>query len=102
MRLGYITGEEQPLDFRQGLARSLHDRVVRSTGPQRLFVELNVLHAGATNDHRAQPAIADRKRAIPFGGRLAEPDGEGRGLGYVQIVYGTRQLRDDRQSVTDV
>ena len=71
-----VAGEQQALDFRQRAMGSDHHRVVGAAGPEGFFVELDDLVAGATEYHRAEAAIPDRKGLVPVFGGLPVPEAE--------------------------
>ena len=58
---------QQTPDLGQRVLRVRIDRVVRAACPQRVFVELQPFMHDAAEHHRAEPPIADRKRANPLG-----------------------------------
>ena len=74
VRPGHVAGEEEAADLGEGGAGALAHRIVRPAGPERLFVELDLFLGAAAEDHGADPAVADRQGAIPFGGRIAVPE----------------------------
>ncbi|TWG89775.1 hypothetical protein L599_000400000860 [Luteimonas sp. J16] len=74
--LGVAAGEQQAAHPRQCLAHALGRRVVRAAGVQGVVVELDPLIPGATPDHGAQRAVAQRQRLDPLGGGARVPEAE--------------------------
>ena len=77
-------GKDQRAHLRQRRQRLRIGGVVRTTGIQRVFVELQTLVGDAAPHHRAQPTVADRQGLHPFISRLAIPQVQG-------IVRGDRR-----------
>jgi hypothetical protein len=59
-RIAVLCRREQLPNFGQRRASFGIHRVVRSTCPQRVFIELHVLVHNSTENHRAKPAVSDR------------------------------------------
>ena len=49
-------------------------RIIRAAGPQRVFVELYAFFFQSAENHRPQPAVADRQGFDPLRGRIAIPE----------------------------
>ncbi len=65
--------KKQLADFRQMRQGFGIVVVVRRTGPERLFVQLNLFDAGLAIDHRTQLAVSQRERLGPDCGRIFIP-----------------------------
>ena len=62
--------ENPPPGLRKQILHPGLQPIVRSTGPERVLVQLQALHRGAAVDHRAETSVADRQRLVPVrGGR---------------------------------
>ncbi len=77
IRLAILAREDQPPRFgQQGRGAGIVG-LIRTTCPERSFVELNPLAVNAAEDHSAQPAITDGQGLRPLRGRAAIPDRQG-------------------------
>ena len=72
--------ENQPSHFGQRFPGGRIDVVVRASGPDRLFVELQLLASAAPVYHNAQAAVAQRKRLFPAGSGSVVPKGQRPGI----------------------
>ena len=72
--------ENQPSHFGQRFPGGRIDVVVRTSGPDRLFVELQLLASAAPVYHNAQAAVAQRKRLFPAGSGSVVPKGQRPGI----------------------
>ena len=69
--LALLALEEEAADLGQELHGSLVGVVVRLAGPDGVLVDLESLLGRPAEDHRAEPAVADRQRLVPaHGGRV--------------------------------
>src|SRR5258708_1002155 len=58
--------KDELLNFRQRLVAAFHYGGIWTAGPIGIFVELNLLLVGPAEDHRAEPAVADRQCVLPL------------------------------------
>jgi hypothetical protein len=68
---------EELADLRDDRAGAGAHVVVRLAAPERVFVELDAFARGATEDHRAEAAAAERESFVPFCGGPGEPEDGG-------------------------
>jgi hypothetical protein len=73
VRLAVLPGEDQSPGDRQRVERLRICGIVRSAGPQCVFVELKTFVLDAAEHHAREPAVPDRQRFDPFVRRLAIP-----------------------------
>src|SRR5215470_10022099 len=72
-----FAGPEEFADLGQEFGRTGMLIFVRFAGPESVLVELEMFVRDASEDHRAEPAIADGKSVCPFFGGLFVPEGKG-------------------------
>jgi hypothetical protein len=58
--------EDEPLNLAEMLVCVGIGWAIRSSGPERVFVELNALASGAAKDHSSEPTIPDWKGFLPY------------------------------------
>ncbi len=51
-------------------------RLTQGSGPESIFIELNLLGCRASEDHGPEPAVANRQRFGPLAGGLIVPQFE--------------------------
>ena len=74
LSLGLLPFGQQLADFGQVLRGPGPGVGARPSGPERGFVELNVLLPHPAENHAAQPAVADGQRVGPLRGGLGVPE----------------------------
>ena len=66
-RVGVLAVRDQPAHVGERVLRLGVDRIVRTSGPQGVFIQLETFVNDAAEDHRAQSAVAQRQRPHPLG-----------------------------------
>ena len=84
VRFSITACEDQAPDFGQRFQCFWIVRIVRATGVQRVFVQLEQLKRRITEDHCAQTSIPNRQRICPLARRFVVPQNE-------RLLVGTRK-----------
>ena len=84
--VAFLSGENKAANLGQRLRAATAARIIRTSGPDRLLVEVDALAGGAAKHHRPEPTVAHRQRFDPLAGRLCVPHRGGRGCGLQRRV----------------
>ena len=90
--------KQQATDLRQRGERIGIVAVARRSHPERFFIQLNPFAAHAAEEHRADPAVAERERVVPLRRRRTVPKNGGgrcRGRRSVRSLQRSRRRHDD-------